>query len=96
MIGLFVVFVIRGRVDQSTSEVPLFTLPADLSPFSVLALLRRIQTSQAIALTDEQRQTLLKEVRSLERETFSQSDTPPTTNHLETIARRWLDTALTA
>lgn len=90
------VLLVRGRQPDSAEGPPRFSLPTELTPFSVISLLHRIQSSPSVPLTDEQRASLRSDVRELEEQTFARETTPAHKESLEKLARRWLNTALTA
>ncbi|MEQ8789378.1 MAG: hypothetical protein RIC55_24000 [Pirellulaceae bacterium] len=84
----------RGAQRKPPEAPPLFTPPAEFTPFSVIALLHRIQSSPRVSLTEEQRNSLQRDIRALEQQAFAASGGAAQDKSLEQLARRWLDTAL--
>jgi hypothetical protein len=98
-LGLLVAIVLaalalRRKPNDSASAPPLFTLPHEITPFSVIALLQRIESSHSVPLTDDERRTLQREIHSLEQLAFARDCSPSSSRDLDTLARRWLGTAL--
>ncbi|QDU92854.1 hypothetical protein Pla8534_06270 [Lignipirellula cremea] len=90
------VLLVRNRKDAVAVGPPLFTLPAELTPFSVIALLHRIQRSPAVQLSEDQRQQLQADIRTLEQQTFAPQAKTAAPAELQTIASRWVDAAAPA
>jgi hypothetical protein len=67
-----------------------FSLPRELSPFSIVTLLHRIQSSPAADLSDEQRQSLCRDIVAVERRAFAREADSFSPQDLEMIGRRWL------
>lgn len=93
LVGLALVVWRSSRRDTSETP-PLFTLPSPFTPFSVIALLHRIQSSPEVSLTEEQRNSLRADIRALEQKAFTPHGGVTQTESLEKLARHWLDTAL--
>ena len=94
MIGVLTWLALRRKPLDSSAAPPLFTLPREVTPFSVIALLQRIESSHAVPLSDDQRRTLQSEIHNLEQHTFARDSSPATSHDLDTLARRWLGTAI--
>jgi len=77
----------RGRVKQTAKSR--FQVPAQLTPFSVLALLRNIQANDGLS-TDMHRE-LAGSIQSLERHYFA--DTSVSAPDLRTVAENWVSRA---
>lgn len=91
--GLMVILA-RNQKSSSSEAPSLFSLPTEFTPFSVIALLHRIKSSQSVELTDEQRLSLQSDMQTLERQTFAREEDTSRTRDLEALARRWLGTAI--
>ncbi|HEY2840655.1 MAG TPA: hypothetical protein VGJ26_15975, partial [Pirellulales bacterium] len=77
----------RGRVKQSTASR--FQVPAQVTPFSVLALLRNIQANDGLS-TDMHRE-LAGSIQSLERHYFADTSVPAP--DLRSVAESWVSKA---
>ena len=64
-------------------------------PFAVASLLHRIRNSKSTQLSETQRAELEREINSLERASFAPEASPSSTNELQSLAERWVRTALT-
>jgi hypothetical protein len=65
-------------------------LPAQLTPFSVVAFLRRVQHDFGLKLDDSARQALQTQIAEMEATNFCNPPTPTSMQALESIARKWL------
>lgn len=90
VVGVLTFLALRRKPADSSAAPPLFTFPREVTPFSVIALLHRIQSSHAVPLNDEQRLTLKSDIHSLEQHTFARNSTAAPTHELNVLARRWL------
>ncbi len=90
VVGLLTFLALRRKPSDSSAAPPLFTFPREVTPFSVIALLHRIQSSRAVPLNDEQRLTLTSDIHTLEQHTFARNGTTAPTHDLNALARRWL------
>ncbi len=90
VIGLLTFLALRRKPGDSSAAPPLFTFPREVTPFSVIALLHRIQSSRAVPLNDDQRHSLTSDIHSLEQGTFARDSTAAPTHDLNALARRWL------
>lgn len=95
-LALLAVMAVRTKNGDTTAPPPLFTLPAEFTPFSVIALLHRIQSSPAVTLSPEQRTQLAADMHALEQQAFARDSHAASSPELEKMARRWLDTGLRA
>ena len=86
------VVVLRKRPRQAQATGGL-TVPAQLTPFSVVAFLRRIQRDHAGRMDETSRAALGQEIRQIESAYFSNATTANGAPNLEAIARKWLQTA---
>jgi hypothetical protein len=93
IVGLAVVSVVRRKSNGMHEQAPLFTMPQSLTPFSTVGLLTRIQTSPQVRLSDEQRSQLKHDIARLERAAFANGASQQPHRDLESLARRWLETA---
>ncbi|MBK8002231.1 MAG: hypothetical protein IPK15_26965 [Verrucomicrobia bacterium] len=65
------------------------SLPAELTPFSVVAFLHRIQRDHAPRFDETTRQKLQTQIREIEAAFFSGSRAASNAPNLESIARQW-------
>jgi hypothetical protein len=93
-LGLMVATVMRRKPHVDDKPV-LFEMPKTVTPFSTVGLLTRIQTSPHVTLSDEQRAQLSREIAGVERAAFASETTNQNPRELETLASRWLNTAVT-
>ncbi len=89
-VGLLTFLALRRKPADSSNAPPLFTFPREVTPFSVIALLHRIQSSRAVPLNDEQRLTLTSDIHTLEQHTFARNSTAAPNHDLNALTRRWL------
>jgi hypothetical protein len=83
---------------RSTTPAPAlaaspFSLPQEVSPFSIVTLLSRIQSSRDVALSQEQRQSLRRDIAAVERGAFARETESYSSQDLESLGRRWLSIA---
>ncbi len=71
----------------------LFQLPARIDGFTVVRLLRALQTSPLVQLTDVRRQELQQEIQRVQASCFDDSTATLSETELRDLARRWLKTA---
>ena len=76
---------------KPAQEIAAYVVPSQITPFSVLSLLRRMHADQKLPLKVEQRQELGEAISALQQYFF---DRPPVQHNgqpdLEQIARRWV------
>lgn len=82
----------RGRA-HDVSSAPAYTIPAQLTPFTLLNLLRRIQGDGRLALSPQDREELLSTIRELERDYFGPRRNGEPARDLDALARRWIESA---
>lgn len=92
-VGVLTFLALRRKPNDSSAAAPLFTFPREVTPFSVIALLHRIQSSHSVPLSDEQRLSLNSDIHMLEQHTFARESTAAPKHDLDSLARRWLKTA---
>ena len=80
----------RKRVRKTQVAEEQLTLPAQLTPFSVVAFLRRVQHDFGLKLDDSARQALQTQIAEMEATNFCNPPTPTSMQALESIARKWL------
>lgn len=90
VVALLTFLALRRKPADSSNAPPLFTFPREVTPFSVIALLHRIQSSRAVPLNDEQRLSLTSDIHALEQHTFARNSSTAPTHDLNALARRWL------
>jgi hypothetical protein len=91
VVGLAVgLFMIARRRPQQTQAVDGLTVPAQITPFSVVAFLQRIQREYAAKLDEGKRQSLQAQIREIESAFFSGGNSSATSPDLEAVARKWL------
>jgi hypothetical protein len=85
--GLFVLARRRPAREQTAGGL---TMPVQVTPFSVVAFLRRIQREYAAKLDENSRQSLQSQIREIESAFFSgKGEKSP---DLEAVARKWMQT----
>lgn len=85
-----VILLLRNSTAVEGPAVPSFSLPNEVSPFSIVALLHRIQSSPTAPLSEEQRQSLNGDIIAVERRAFARDADSFSAQDLEAIGRRWL------
>jgi hypothetical protein len=87
-------FIRRGRAAAANVEAaPVYAIPSQLTPFTVLNLLRRLHKDDRVLLSADQRGELVTTIRDLERDFFGPRKNGEPSRDLETLARRWVDAA---
>jgi len=95
LLALAVVGAILFRKRPQRTEVAgSLTVPAQITPFSVVAFLRRIQKEYAARLDEASRAALGKEIQQIESAYFSGAQPAAGAPDLEAVARKWLQTAV--
>ena len=79
-------WVIQRRVGVGEAAL---ALPPQITPFSVVAFLRRIQQEFAAKLDETSRQSLQAQIREIENAFFSGGNVPSNAPNLEAVARKW-------
>ncbi len=93
-VAALAVLVARRGKDESLEAPPLFAVPGECTPFAVIALLQRIQTSPAVSLSEADRASLAADIHSLEQQTFARQAGSARTEDLQALARGWVSKAL--
>lgn len=84
----------RGRRRPGESAAaPAYALPAAITPFSVLDLLRRMHGDARLALSPERRGELAQSIAAIESHYFTRQPDGATAPDLEATARIWLSRA---
>ena len=88
-------YYVRSKTEEADAPPPLFTAPEEMTPFSVLSLLYRIQKSDSVEMNSQLKDRLQSEIQSLEHTAFSQtaSDDHWQTQQLRDLTSRWIQTA---
>ena len=94
VVALLAFLALRRKPAESTNGPPLFTFPREVTPFSVIALLHRIESSHMVSLTDDQRHLLQSEIHRLEQLAFARESNSSSSRDLDELAHRWLGTAV--
>ena len=87
-------FTFRMRQRSATAAPkPTYSLPAVVTPFTTLQLLRDLSNDQRLAFTIEQREKLSELVKEIEAFYFSREHDAATAPNLDSIARDWIGQA---
>jgi hypothetical protein len=90
--GVVLAVRLRHRTVGSESK-PIYTLPAAITPFSTLQLLREMHGDQKIRLSSEQRNALSQAIAGIEAYYFAKAHNGASAPDLEAIGRHWLHSA---
>jgi hypothetical protein len=93
LLALVAFWILRKRVRKTKVAEERLELPAALTPFSVVAFLRRIQHDSRLKLDAAARQKLQSQIAEIEATNFSNPPVPTSAQALESIARKWLHAA---
>ncbi|WP_425619384.1 hypothetical protein NA78x_003124 [Anatilimnocola sp. NA78] len=93
-IGLVVAKLLWTKPVHANKVAPAFVAPREATPFAVATLLHRIRHSPIANLTEAQQTELDREISSLERASFAPESSPGSTRDLQSLAERWVRTAL--
>lgn len=95
--GVVVVAIIAGVVQLrrrrevvDPQETRRYSMPHQITPFSVLQLLQRLAADRSLVLTDERRSELVAAIRDLEARYFSPAPDRSGYANLEEVAKRWV------
>lgn len=88
-LALAAFFFFRKRPQETRRESAL-SVPAQITPFSVVAFLRRIQREHGGRLDEQSRSALGTQIHEIESAFFSGAQTAAGGPDLETIARKWM------
>ena len=99
--GILLLVIIIGGVilsRRTPKERPLrardvFTMPAEVDGFAVVALLRRLCTSPLVDLKEKQHQELQADLKKVEQACFGADDTAISESDLRSLASKWLRVA---
>ncbi|MFM7103228.1 MAG: hypothetical protein ACKO3N_18925, partial [Verrucomicrobiota bacterium] len=80
----------RRRAPATPASIPRHRMPATVTPFSVVQLLRRLEADPALSWTDDQRAEMTRSIRALEARHFSPEGGESTPEDLAEVARRWV------
>jgi hypothetical protein len=83
-------YLFRRRRKHQPGTVAGLAMPEQISPFSVVAFLRRIQREYAPRLDEGARQSLQAQIQEIESAFFSNGAPPTVSPDLESIARKWV------
>jgi hypothetical protein len=86
----FGLFALARRKPAQVTVPDGLALPAQLTPFSVVAFLRRIQREHAAKLDEGKRRSLTAQIRELESAFFSGGNAAAGAPDLESVARKWM------
>lgn len=82
----------RGRAQAIEADAaPAYVIPVDVTPFTLLNLLRRIQGDERLPLSAQHRDELVSTIRDLERDYFGPRRNGDPTRDLSALARRWVE-----
>lgn len=87
--GLSAFFMLRKRGSQSSVAEAELALPAQITPFSVVAFLRRIQRDCAAKLDEPARQSLSLQIQEIEGAFFRGAPASATAPDLQAVAQKW-------
>jgi len=87
-VGLYVFR--RAKREHHPQTADGLAVPTQITPFSVVAFLRRIQRERAAKLDEGARQSLQKQIREIESAFFSNGAPANGSPDLESIARKWV------
>ena len=84
-----------GKKARSASHkvADAYVLPAEVTPFTVLGLLRRIQADRRIAIPEKDRPAFEQDIAQVEQAYFSPGTNGKTAPDLEHVALRWMKAA---
>ena len=88
-VNLAFVFFMRRWGRPVAPPASAFALPREITPFSVVAFLRRLQLERVTKLNEKNRAALQDEIKSIESAFFS-ADGEATQMDLRAIAQRWI------
>jgi len=92
-LGLVAFLLFRRKSKEGQKTDSGIALPTQLTPFSVVAFLRRIQQENGSVLDSGSRQELQTEIRAIESAYFSGNVAPATKPDLQAVAHKWLRVA---
>lgn len=93
-VGVGAYLALRARRRQQRQPVETLSLPAQITPFSVVAFLRRILRERAGKLAETERTALQAQIHELETAFFRSAAPAANAPDLEAIARKWLQASV--
>ena len=92
LLGVVLVRVVRGDGERPLRARDVFHMPAEVDPFVVVQLLRRLNASSLVRLNETQRQQMGNDIVRIERTCFSNGSSL-SEDELRDVARKWLRAA---
>ena len=92
-IALVITLMARAKGRQSHTPTEALQLPRQITPFSVVAFLRRVQREAGGKLDEAKRQSLTAEIEAIEAAFFRDNPKAENAPNLEAVAQRWLQVA---
>jgi hypothetical protein len=89
--GLFLL--LRPKKTDPAAARAAYTLPPQLTPFTVLNLLRRMEQDQRLGMPGDRRSELAMAIRQLEERYFGRTGETNGQSDLERLAREWVSRA---
>lgn len=87
--GLVLVGLAVGRSWRQPAAPPAYVLPVELTPFSVLSVLKRMRTDERLRLSASDRGALQSAIADLEEQNFARDEAPTETRELKAALNRW-------
>jgi hypothetical protein len=91
--GAGALFVLRRRVRRTGAAESVLELPAQITPFTVVAFLRRIQGECSSKLDEPARQSLSRQIQEIEAAYFRGSPAPADAPDLQAVVQKWWQVA---
>jgi hypothetical protein len=92
-LGVVVYLLRRAKGRKAHAPAAGLALPAHITPFSVVAFLRRLQRETNGKLDESARQSLKTQIEEIEAAFFRGQPAPASAPDLESVARKWLQAA---
>jgi hypothetical protein len=89
--GVALLWWLRRKVHTPETRSPTYSLPAHITPFAVIQLLRRMESDASLQLGETPKTELLKTIRELEVHYFDRSKNHHAEPDLASIGREWVD-----
>ena len=90
MLVLIAYWMLRKRIGKAKHAEEKLEMPTTLTPFSVVAFLRRIQRDPRFRLDPDAREALSAQIAEIQTADFKNPPAPTSQQALESIARKWL------
>jgi hypothetical protein len=84
---------LRRHKPQTSLEKPVYVLPEPATPFTVMSLLRRMQSDASLSWSDANRAELTQNIQRLEAHFFARERDGDPEPDLAGIGRRWVELA---